>query len=90
MIIDERAENARLLDPFLNQPELNDTLAKHLLTDSVGQHKNHKSRERLEAARNARQLVEKTAKKEEKKNHKTFADEQQEYHESKVNINEYI
>jgi len=90
MIVEERADNSRLLDPFLNKPELKDTLAKLLLTDSVGQHKNHKSKERLEVAKNARQLVEKTAKKEEKKNYKTFADEQQEYHESKVNINEYI
>ena len=89
-LIDEYASNARLLDPFLNRPELNDTLAKHLLTDSVGQHKNHKSRERLEVAKNSSQLVEKTAKKEEKKQLKTFADEQQEYYDSKVNINEYI
>ncbi len=90
MIVDERSNNARLLDPFLNQPELNDTLAKHLLTDSVGQHKNHKSRERLESAKNARQLAEKTTKKEEKKIHKSFLDEQKEYYDSKVNINEYI
>jgi hypothetical protein len=90
IIVDERASNSRLLDTLLDRPELNDTLAKHLLTDSVGQHKNHKSRERLEVAKNSSQLVEKTAKKEEKKQLKTFADEQQEYYDSKVNINEYI
>ena len=89
-LVDEYSDNARILDPFLEQASLNDTLAKHLLTDSLGQHKNHKSRERLEVAKNSSQLVEKTAKKEEKKQLKTFADEQQEYYDSKVNINEYI
>ena len=88
-IIEEGAQNSRILDPFLNKLD-NDTLAKHLLTDSVGQHKNHKSRERLAATNNAKKLVEKTAKKEEKKHHKTFLEEQQEYYDSKVNINEYI
>lgn len=90
MIIEERAENARLLDPFLNQPQLKDTLAKLLLVDSVGQHKNHKSGERLEASKKATKLIEKSTKKEQKQKAKTFADEQAEYYNQKVNINEYL
>lgn len=90
MIINTRSENARILEPFLDTPQLNDTLAKHLLTDSLGQHKNHKSQQRIEAANNSKKLVERTAKKEAKKQAKTFADEQREYYESKVNINEYL
>lgn len=90
MIINQRANNTEVLMEFFDLNQLDDTLAKHLLSDSLGQHKNHKSAHRLEAVGNATKLVEKTAKKEEKKQAKTFADEQAEYYASKVNINEYI
>lgn len=89
-IVDERVHNAVLLDPFLEKPELNNTLAKLLLTDSVGQHKNVKSKERLKTQNTAKKLVEKQAKKEAKKEVKTFMDEQNEYYSDKVNINEYL
>lgn len=90
MIVDERADNARLLEPFLDQPQLNDTLAKHLLTDSIGQHKNHKSKARLEVSTQAAKIALKQSKKEVKNHEKSFLDEQLEYYSEKVNINEYL
>jgi len=89
-VIEERASNANILEPFLNQEALQGTLAKHLLTDSRGQHKNIKSKERLQAQNTAKKLNKKTIQVAAKKNAKTFADEQREYYESKVNANDYI
>lgn len=88
MIVDERAENARLIEPILEKPELNDTLTKHLLSDSVGQHKNHKSKERLEVQEKASKLSLKQAKKDNKP--KSFKEEQEEYYSSKIDINDYL
>lgn len=90
MIVDERVNNAQLLEPLLNEPKLNDTLAKHLLTDSLGQHKNHKSNERLQAAKAAEKLNKKAEKQVVKKQVKTFADEQQEYYEQKIDVTNYL
>ncbi|MBK5213593.1 MAG: hypothetical protein JJE55_08045 [Flavobacteriaceae bacterium] len=86
MIIETRAENSRILEPFLNQPALNDTLAKHLLTDSLGQHKNHKSAERIAANKQALKIEAKETKKEAK----TFLQQQEEYYATKVDVNQYI
>lgn len=90
MIIETRAENARILQPFLELPELNDTLAKHLLTDSLGQHKNHKSQERMAAQREAIKIEARTIKKEEKQKAKTFLQQQEEYYASKIDVSQYI
>ncbi|MGV8814777.1 MAG: hypothetical protein ACOH2D_11775 [Gelidibacter sp.] len=90
MIIHERADNAKILDQFLEHPELNDTMAKHLLSDSLGQHKNHKSAERLQAAKAAVKIEARQTVKTEKAKAKTFADEQLEYYNEKVNINDFI
>lgn len=90
MIVDERANNARLLEPFLDNPQLNDTLAKHLLTDSVGQHKNNKSSQRLNTIENAKKLDLKQAKKATKKQTKTFKDEQEQYYSEKIDVNQYL
>jgi hypothetical protein len=90
MITNQRIENADILEEFLETPALNDTLAKHLLTNSHGQHKNLKSQQRLEATTAASKIVEKEKKKIDKKKAKTFADEQEAYYASKVNINKYL
>ncbi len=89
-IIEERTESAQLANPFLERPQLEGTLAKHLLTDSLGQHKNNKSAERLEANKQATKILVKEEKKETKRKAKTFADERLEYLENKVNTNEYF
>lgn len=89
-IIEERAQNARLLDAIIETPALNDTLGKLLLTDSLGQHKNHKSQERIAAQKAAVKIDNKEAKKAAKIEAKTFADEQAEYYANKVDVNQYL
>ena len=89
-IIEERSQNAEILDPLLNKANLSGTLAKLLLTDSLGQHKNNKSKERLDVHKNAVKLKNKQERKEEKKEIKTFADEQQQYYKDKVDVNDYL
>jgi hypothetical protein len=90
MIIEQRANNIELLEPLFNNPKLESTLAKHLLTDSLGQHKDNKSSARIQASKRSRNLIEREEKKKEKKKSKTFADEQMEYYQNKSNINEYL
>lgn len=90
MIIETRAENARTLESLFQNPALNDTLAKHLLTDSLGQHKNHKSAERISAQREALRLEEKQEQKAEKQKAKTFLQQQEEYYNSKIDVNEFL
>ncbi len=93
-ILDERAENAEILEEFFDEnPALEDTMAKLVLTDSLGQHKNHKSRARLEASKRLSEISNKEVKNEKKqaqKSEKDFQVKQQEYYESKVNVNEYL
>lgn len=94
MIIEQRSNNADLLMPLMEMPALEDTLAKHLLTDSLGQHKNNRNKQRLAdnkiAFAKAKRIETKHVAKEEKKVAKTFADQREEYYKSTVNINDYI
>jgi len=86
-IICQRAQNADIVQDFFTKtPQLNDTLAKHLLTDSRGQHKNNKSAERLAIAKQ----TEKTDKKQQKQIQKGYFQEQDEYLSAKVDINSFI
>ncbi|MEO7977737.1 hypothetical protein [Flavobacterium sp.] len=88
-ITDTRAENANVLDQFFIQnPMLNDTLAKHLLVDSRGQHKEQKNNQRIE--HKAKKLLEKQEVLIEKGAERTWQDEQNEYINSKININKYL
>lgn len=90
-IIEEQIENYQALDPFFeDNPKLERTMAKLLITDSLGQHKNNKSKARLEASKMATKLKEKSAKKEQKQQTKTFAQEQDEYYKSKINVEDYL
>lgn len=90
-ITEERESNIKSLENLFENPLLNDTLAKHLLTDSRGQHKDHKSENRLKAK--TQELIEVQAirdiktKKEVASN---WADEQNEYNKSRTNINNYL
>lgn len=89
MITDERASNAELVkDLFAQNPQLNDTLGKMLLTNSLGQHKNEKSRARLlETAQEIEYKEVKTAK---KNDAKTFNQQQQDYYNEKIDINDFL
>lgn len=88
-ITDTRAENANVLDQFFIQnPMLNDTLAKHLIVDSRGQHKDQRNSQRIE--QKAKKLLEKQEIVIEQKVERTWQEEQNEYIKSKININKYL
>jgi hypothetical protein len=85
-----RIEQAEIVETlFATHPELNETQAKLLLTDSLGQHKIHKRRT-SDAAKSGKKRVISMVKKEEKTQDKTFAEEQNEYYAEKVNVNKYL
>lgn len=89
MIIENRVENQKVLDELFETPQLQDTLAKHLLTNSAGQHKDLKSKQRLHEA--TVKANEKIDKKEKAMAQKSFADEQLAYYQEKIgDINDYI
>ena len=90
MITEQQAKNYDLIAPLLEQPELKDTLAKMVLTDSLGQHKNQKSANRLKASENAGVIIEKTKRKSAKKQEKSFQQMREEYVNSKVNLQDYL
>jgi hypothetical protein len=50
-IIDRMDEQQKLIEPIFELEEFNDTLLKHVITDSTGQHKDHKSKQRIAAAK---------------------------------------
>ncbi|AOW11316.1 hypothetical protein EM308_08225 [Flavobacterium gilvum] len=88
-IADTRGDNANVLDQFFNQnPLLNDTLAKHLLTDSRGQHKDNKSQQRLQPE--AEKVLLKQERIIQKAAEKSWQDEQDEYINNKIDLNNYI
>lgn len=88
-ITEFRQDNANVLDQFFNQnPQLNDTLAKHLLVDSRGQHKNNKNQERLQ--QQAEKLTIKQEQFEQKEAAKSWQETQNEYINNKIDLNDYI
>ncbi|MDI3319160.1 hypothetical protein [Pinibacter soli] len=73
---------------FIHNPQLDDTLSKFVLVDSMGQHKDRKSANRLQ--HNAQKLLKKQNDKLELQEQKTFAAEQLEYLESKTDFSKYL
>lgn len=87
-IVEKRSENHEILQPLLQNPLLNDTLAKHLLVNSHGQHKNQRNEKRSIAA-NAEKMLLKQENAIEKNNQKTWQDEQNEYINNKIDLTKY-
>jgi len=87
-ITNEREENALLLENLFENPLLNDTLAKHLIVDSRGQHKDQKSRQRLQ--HKGTKLLQRQETLIEIKESKTWQQEQDEYYNQKTDINKYL
>lgn len=87
-ITEERANSSRIVSNlFTENPALDDTLAKHLLTDSLGQHKNQKSKARLKERRTIEVAVVQENKRQEmesQKQEKNWQTEQDEYLEEKI------
>ena len=85
-----RIEQAEIVENlFALNPQLNDVTAKHLLTDSLGQHKIHKRRT-SEAVKKGKNKVISIEAKEVRKEEKDFEDKQMEYLKSKVNTSDYL
>ena len=83
-IIDERTDNAQHLEElFAENPKLNQTLAKLVLVDSNGQHKNNKSNSRLKEA--SKPIIEVQSERP-----KSEPNEINEYNKSKVDLNNYL
>lgn len=93
-ITEERANSSRIVSNlFTENPALEDTLAKHLLTDSLGQHKNQKSKARLQERRTIEIAVVQENKKQEAESHKqqkNWQQEQDEYLEEKIDLDKYL
>lgn len=84
-ITDERTENRNLLDNLFENPLLNDTLAKHLIVDSRGQHKDQRNKQRL-----GEKVLLKQDIKIEKQAERTWQDEQNDYYNQKTDVNKYL
>jgi hypothetical protein len=88
-ITNERQRNHEILQPLLENPLLNDTLTKHLLVDSNGQHKNQRN-ETKRLQDNAEKVLIKQEKAIKKIEEKTWQDEQNEYINQKVDLTKYL
>ena len=89
-ITEGMAEDYRRVDQlFANNPQLNNTLAKLVLVDSNGQHKDNKAAERL-APIKAQRVLAKQNKKLEAAEQRSWAQQQDEYLDNKIDLNKYL
>ncbi|MRI64005.1 hypothetical protein EDM00_08395 [Ornithobacterium rhinotracheale] len=89
LIIEERKQNAEILTDFFEEnPSLDNTLGKLLLTNSLGQHKDERNRSKY--LERAKALELKDERKKEKHALKKAREEQIAYYESKININDFL
>ncbi|MDO9255443.1 MAG: hypothetical protein Q7U54_08030 [Bacteroidales bacterium] len=89
-ITEGMAEDYRRVDQlFANNPQLNNTLAKLVLIDSHGQHKDNKSAERLAPVK-AQKVLAKQNKKIENEEQRSWAQQQEDYLNATVDISKYI
>ncbi|OWP85689.1 hypothetical protein BWK60_12765 [Flavobacterium covae] len=87
-IIEKRQENIETLKSVFENPLLNDTLAKHLLVDSRGQHKDTQNKEKMLQVK-AEKVMLKQEKEKAKKEEKTWLEEQNEYIKEKIDLTKY-
>lgn len=91
-ITNKRSENSTIVENLLRRPELNDTLAKLLLVDSRGQHKDRKKETNI-IRDTAKQVIKKLKKADEKKANEDKQDSQKEideYNKRKIDITDYL
>jgi hypothetical protein len=87
-ITDERAENHNRLENLFENPLLSDTLAKHLIVDSRGQHKDQRNKQRLE--HKGKRLLDKQEVLIEINAGKTWHEQQNDYYNQKTDVNKYL
>ncbi len=87
-ILDEMEDDYNEVKQLFERKELEGTLTKLVLVDSVGQHKDNKSRKRI--AESSKKLLAKAAKQEAKQEEQSWAARQEEYLRSRVNLEKYL
>jgi hypothetical protein len=87
-ISNERGQNADILDEFFKNPLLNDTLAKHVLVDSLGQHKNRRNEPRI--GKKAAELAEAAHVEDTQQQQQGWHQQQKSYYESKISLDDYL
>lgn len=88
IVLETQAEDNKIVNQmFIQNPELDNTLAKMVLVDSKGQHKDQRNSKRLETAR---KVIEKQDKKEQKQQQTSWDDEQMEYLANKLDLSKYL
>ncbi len=76
------------MDSLLSDKKIeNETLEKILLTDSLGQHKDQK---RAKIQKTAQKVLKNEEKKQDQRDHKTWSDQQREFHQKQVDINKFF
>ncbi|MCU7615631.1 hypothetical protein NZ698_00355 [Chryseobacterium sp. PBS4-4] len=88
IVLETQAEDSRIVNQmFIQSPELDHTLAKMLIVDSRGQHKDQRNSKRLEPAQ---KLLAKQNKTEQKTVETNWEKEQNDYLSSKTDFNKYL
>ncbi|WP_053329068.1 hypothetical protein [Chryseobacterium gallinarum] len=89
MIVESVAEDSKIVNQMFTQnPELDQTLAKMLIVDSKGQHKDQRNSKRME---NAKKIVEKQNKKQQTIEQRSWDEEQMDYLKNKeIDFSKYL
>ncbi|MEC3875970.1 hypothetical protein [Chryseobacterium salviniae] len=88
IVLETQAEDTKIISQmFIQNPELDNTLAKMVIVDSKGQHKDQRNAKRLE---NAQKLMEKQNKDEERIQQYNWEKEQDDYYANKINLDKYL
>lgn len=87
-ITDEVCKRDVLTEALFDRPELNDTLSKLLITDSRGQHKDHKSENRLKER--TQELIEVQVVRDQKQLQTSWNQDQDEYNKQKIDYSNYL
>ncbi len=87
-ITEKMAKDYQVVDDmFERNPQLNGTLAKLVLVDSTGQHKDNRNANRLKGAQ---KLLEKQTKAEERQQEVSWSQQQEDYLNSKIDVTKYL
>ncbi|KQT17394.1 hypothetical protein ASG31_08260 [Chryseobacterium sp. Leaf404] len=88
IVLETQAEDSKIVNQlFIQNPELDNTLAKMVIVDSRGQHKDQRNSKRLAPAK---KLLEKQEQKAEKVHQQSWEKEQDDYYANKINLDKYL
>lgn len=88
LVLDTQAADSKKVNQmFIQNPELDNTLAKMLIVDSRGQHKNQRNAKRVDTGR---KLLQKQNKKIEKQELQSWEDQQMDYLKNKMDFTKFL